>query len=57
LAAAVRTEESVVSATAANGRRAAEYRTTYSVAMCCASAALPPLPQKKSVPPARSVSA
>src|SRR5450830_700983 len=27
------------------------YRTTYSVAMCCASAALPPLPQKKSVPP------
>src|SRR5947209_8636359 len=26
------------------------YRTTYSVARCCASAALPPLPQKKSVP-------
>jgi hypothetical protein len=23
------------------------YRTTYSVAMCCASAALPPFPQKK----------
>src|SRR5437763_7355780 len=32
------------------------YRTTYSVAMCCASAALPPLPQKYSVPPCRTVS-
>src|SRR5687768_10423305 len=32
------------------------YRTTYSVAICCASAALPPLPQKYNVPPLRTVS-
>ena len=56
LPAAVSSEVSVVSAIAASGRRAAAYRTTYSVARCCASAALPPLPQKNSVPPARSVS-
>ena len=31
----------------------ARKRTTYSVAMCCASAALPPLPAKKSVPACR----
>src|SRR6185312_4415385 len=52
---AVSSEVSVVSATAGYARRLRMYRTTYSVARCCASAALPPLPQKKSVRPACTV--
>ena len=43
---AVSKEASVVRATAAKGRRVSLKRTTYSVARCWASAALPPLPQK-----------
>src|SRR5688500_2774389 len=42
---------SVVIAIAGSARRFFKYRTTYSVARCCASAALPPFPQKNSVPP------
>src|SRR5688572_5439980 len=56
LPAAVSSDVSVVSAIAGIARRFFMYRTTYSVAMCCASAALPPLPQKYSVPPRRTVS-
>ena len=46
LPAASRSEVSVVRATAARARRFLAYRTTNSVARCCASAALPPLPAK-----------
>ena len=53
--AARRSEVSVVRATAASARRVRAYRTTNSVARCWASAALPPFPAKKSVPPPRSV--
>src|SRR5688500_17837712 len=56
LPAAVRSDVSVVSAIAGYARRLRMYRTTYSVARCCASAALPPLPQKNSVPPPFTVS-
>ena len=42
---------SVVSAIAATGRRSRWNRPTSSAAMCCASAALPPLPNTSTLPP------
>ena len=51
LAAAVRIELSVVRAIAGRPRRAVSKRPVSSVAMCWLSAALPPLPAKRSLPP------
>jgi len=48
---AVSTDESVVTATAGSGGRSSSKRLTNSAARCWASAADPPLPQKKSLPP------
>src|SRR3954454_25340435 len=48
---AVRIEESVVKAMAGKPRRSLTNRPTNSAARCCASAALPPLPQKSNLPP------
>src|SRR5436190_4704822 len=45
-------DESVVSAIAARPGRSTTKRPTNSAARCCASAALPPLPKSKSLPPA-----
>ena len=53
----VRTEESVVSARAASARRSRVMRFTSSAARCWASAALPPLPQRRIFPPDRKHSA
>ena len=53
LPAAVNSDVSVVSAMAGSGARSASWRTMHSVARCCASAALPPLPHSKIFPPRR----
>jgi hypothetical protein len=50
-------EVSVVRASAAIGARAAPKRTVSSVARCCASAALPPLPKSRILPPPATASA
>ena len=57
LPAAVRTEEFVVRASAARLGRSLCSRTVSSAAKCCASAALPPLPKKTTLPPRARASA
>ena len=58
LAKAVRNEVSVVNAMAGSPGRSKSFvsRLTNSAAMCWQSAALPPLPQMSSLPPARKAS-
>jgi len=51
LAMLVRMEVSVVRASAASAGRSTAKRLTNSAARCCASAALPPLPKNRRVPP------
>jgi hypothetical protein len=53
----VRTEVSVVRAIAGRGGRSMRNRFMNSAAMCCASAALPPLPKRRSFRPALNASA
>ena len=53
----VNVDESVVRAMAGNGRRSISKRLTNSAAICCASAALPPLPKSMILFPAAIQSA
>lgn len=53
----VSTEESVVSAMAGSGGRSIRNRLTNSAAQCWASAALPPLPASKILPPRATATA